>query len=96
MVAGAYEHTINMQAQKQALIAFVQMGRVPQISVGISTAKAASYKSPKDLKGLKIGVSAPGLQHQHPLQLLHLPRRVEAERRRRSSASEPAPAGSPR
>jgi len=36
------------------------MGRVPQISVGISTAKAASYKSPKDLKGLKIGVSAPG------------------------------------
>ena len=32
-VAGAYEHTINMQAQKQALIAFVQMGRVPQISV---------------------------------------------------------------
>ena len=59
-VAGAYEHTINMQAQKQALIAFVQMGRVPQISVGISTAKAAGYKSPKDLKGLKIGVSAPG------------------------------------
>jgi NitT/TauT family transport system substrate-binding protein len=60
VVAGAYEHTINMQAQKQALIAFVQMGRLPQISVGIATAKAASYKSPKDLKGLKIGVSAPG------------------------------------
>jgi NitT/TauT family transport system substrate-binding protein len=60
VVSGAYEHTINMQAQKQSLIAFVQMGRVPQISVGISTAKAAGYKSPKDLKGLKIGVSAPG------------------------------------
>ncbi len=60
VVAGAFEHTINMQAQKQALIAFVEMGRLPQISVGVSAAKAASYKSPKDLKGLKIGVSAPG------------------------------------
>ncbi len=60
VVSGAYEHTINMQAQKQYMTAFVQMGRLPQIAVGIATAKAASYKSPKDLKGLKIGVSAPG------------------------------------
>jgi len=60
VVSGAYEHTINMQAQKQSLIAFVEMGRLPQISVGIATARAAGYKSPKDLKGLKIGVSAPG------------------------------------
>jgi NitT/TauT family transport system substrate-binding protein len=60
VVAGAYEHTINMQAQKQALIAFVQMGRLPQISVGIASAKAATYRSPRDLRGLKIGVSAPG------------------------------------
>jgi NitT/TauT family transport system substrate-binding protein len=60
VVAGAYEHTINMQAQKQMLVAFVQMGRLPQISVGIAKAKAASYKSPKDLRGLKVGVSAPG------------------------------------
>lgn len=60
VVSGAYEHTINMQSKKQSLIAFVQMGRLPQVSVGISKAKAASYKSPRDLKGLKIGVSAPG------------------------------------
>ena len=60
VVAGAFEHTINMQAQKQALTAFVEMGRLPQISVGVSTAKAANYKSPKDLRGLKVGVSAPG------------------------------------
>jgi NitT/TauT family transport system substrate-binding protein len=60
VVSGAYEHTINMQAQKQSLIAFVEMGRLPQISVGIATAKAASYKSPRDLKGLRVGVSAPG------------------------------------
>ena len=60
VVSGAYEHTINMQAQKQSLIAFVEMGRLPQLSVGIASAKAAGYKSPKDLKGLRIGVSAPG------------------------------------
>jgi NitT/TauT family transport system substrate-binding protein len=60
VVSGAYEHTINMQAQKQSLIAFVEMGRLPQLSVGIASAKVASYKSPKDLKGLRIGVSAPG------------------------------------
>jgi NitT/TauT family transport system substrate-binding protein len=60
VVSGAYEHTINMQAQKQSLIAFVEMGRLPQLSVGIATARAASYKSPKDLKGLRVGVSAPG------------------------------------
>ena len=60
VVSGAYEHTINMQSKKQSMIAFVQMGRLPQISVGISKAKAANYKSLKDLKGMKIGVSAPG------------------------------------
>ena len=60
LVAGAYEHTINMQAQKQPMIAFVQLGRLPQMAVGIASSRAAAYKSPKDLKGLKIGVSAPG------------------------------------
>lgn len=60
VVSGAYEHTINMQANKQSMIAFVQMGRLPQMAVGLSASRAASYKSPKDLKGLKIGVSAPG------------------------------------
>lgn len=60
VVSGAFEHTINMQSKKQSMIAFVQMGRAPQISVGISKAKAANYKGPADLKGLKIGVSAPG------------------------------------
>jgi NitT/TauT family transport system substrate-binding protein len=60
VVSGAYEHTINMQANKQSLMAFVQLGRLPQIVIGLATAKAANYKSPKDLKGLKVGVSAPG------------------------------------
>src|SRR4026209_2463511 len=60
VVSGAYEHTINMQSRKQNFQAFVLAGAAPQISVAISTKVAATYKSPKDLKGLKVGVSAPG------------------------------------
>jgi NitT/TauT family transport system substrate-binding protein len=60
VVSGAYEHTINMQANNQRFTAFVLSGAAPQISVGIAASRAASYKSPRDLKGLKVGVSAPG------------------------------------
>jgi len=60
VVSGAYEHTLNMQPKGQYLQCFVQQGRAPQIAIGISRSKAQSYKTPKDLKGLKIGVSSPG------------------------------------
>ncbi|MGQ0547876.1 MAG: ABC transporter substrate-binding protein, partial [Betaproteobacteria bacterium] len=60
VVSGAYEHTISLQGKKQYFQAFVLQGRLPQIVLGISSAKAASFKSLKDLKGMKIGVSAPG------------------------------------
>jgi NitT/TauT family transport system substrate-binding protein len=60
VVAGAYEHTINMQSRRQNFQAFVLTGAAPQITVAISSKLADKYKSPKDLKGLKVGVSAPG------------------------------------
>jgi NitT/TauT family transport system substrate-binding protein len=60
VVSGAYEHTISLQGKKQFFQAFVLQGRLPQIALGISSAKAANFKSLKDLKGMKIGVSAPG------------------------------------
>jgi NitT/TauT family transport system substrate-binding protein len=60
VVSGAYEHTISLQSKKQYFQAFVAQGRLPQIALGVATAKAGSIKSYKDLKGLKIGVSAPG------------------------------------
>jgi NitT/TauT family transport system substrate-binding protein len=60
VVSGSYEHTINMQSKKIHFQAFVLAGASPQISIGIAAAKAASYKGPKDLKGLRVGVSAPG------------------------------------
>ncbi|HKB53123.1 MAG TPA: ABC transporter substrate-binding protein, partial [Ramlibacter sp.] len=60
VVSGAYEHTINMQARNQFIKEFVLMGRAPQISVGVSTKTMPHYKSIADLKGKKVGVSAPG------------------------------------
>ncbi len=58
--SGAYEHTINLQAKNQFFQAFVLEGRAPQIAVGVSTKNVPAYKSIADLKGKKIGVSAPG------------------------------------
>jgi sulfonate transport system substrate-binding protein len=60
VVSGAYEHTISLQGKKLYYQAFVLQGRLPQIVLGIATAKAAHFKSFKDLKGMKIGVTAPG------------------------------------
>ncbi|HEY5900877.1 MAG TPA: ABC transporter substrate-binding protein [Burkholderiales bacterium] len=60
VVAGAYEHTINMQSRKQNFQAFVLTGAAPQITIALATKLAEKYKSPKDLKGLKVGISAPG------------------------------------
>jgi NitT/TauT family transport system substrate-binding protein len=60
VVSGAYEHTISMQGKKQYMTAFVLQGRLPQIALGVAKEKAANFKSLKDLKGMKIGVSAPG------------------------------------
>ncbi len=60
VVSGAYEHTLNMQPKGQFLQCFVQQGRAPQIAIGIAKSRAKDYRSPKDLKGLKVGVSAPG------------------------------------
>jgi len=60
VVSGAWENTIDQQPKGLQLQGFVLQGRYPMITVGIAKAKAANYKSPKDLKGMKIGVSAPG------------------------------------
>jgi NitT/TauT family transport system substrate-binding protein len=60
VVSGAYEHTINMQAKNQFIQSFVLQGRAPQIAVGVSTKAMPNYRTLADLKGKKIGVSAPG------------------------------------
>jgi sulfonate transport system substrate-binding protein len=60
MVSGAYEHTINMAAKKQPIKAVVLQARFSSIVLLLPKAKAASYKGARDLKGLKVGVTAPG------------------------------------
>lgn len=60
VVSGAYEHTINMQSKNQFIQSFVLLGRAPQIAVGVSTKAMPNYKTLADLRGKKIGVSAPG------------------------------------
>src|SRR5436190_6435965 len=60
VVTGAYEHTIRMQAKGQDVRALIELGRFPGIVLGLRKDRAATYKSPADLKGMKIGVSAPG------------------------------------
>jgi NitT/TauT family transport system substrate-binding protein len=49
-----------MQAKNQSIVALVQMGRFPGFALALRKEKAGSYTGPKDLKGMKIGVTAPG------------------------------------
>ncbi|MBX3606648.1 MAG: ABC transporter substrate-binding protein [Piscinibacter sp.] len=60
VVSGAFEHTLNMQSKGQPLRAFVLQGRAPQIVLGVNPKTLPGFKSVADLKGKKIGVTAPG------------------------------------
>ena len=60
VVSGAFEHTVNMQFKGQRMRAFVLQGRAPQIVLGINPKTMPNFKSLADLKGRKVGVTAPG------------------------------------
>ena len=60
VVSGAFEHTINMQVKGQRLRAFVLQGRAPQIVLGVNPKTMPNFKSVLELKGKKLGVTAPG------------------------------------
>jgi NitT/TauT family transport system substrate-binding protein len=60
VVTGAYEHTIRMQAKGQDIRAVIELGRFPGMVLAVKKEKAAQVKSFKDLKGFKVGVTAPG------------------------------------
>jgi NitT/TauT family transport system substrate-binding protein len=49
-----------MQAKGQDIKAIIELGRFPGIVLAVKKDKAAQVKSFADLKGLKIGVTAPG------------------------------------
>lgn len=60
VVSGAFEHTLNMQAKGQKLRAFALLSRAPQVVLGVNPKTMPNYKTVADLKGKKIGVTAPG------------------------------------
>ena len=60
VVSGAFEHTVNMQFKGQAMRAFALQGGAPQIVLGVNPKTMAGFKTVADLKGKKIGVTAPG------------------------------------
>jgi NitT/TauT family transport system substrate-binding protein len=65
VVSGAYEHTITMQAKGINIASVVLQGRYNGIVLGVRKDKAAAVKGVKDLKGLKVGVTAPGSSTNH-------------------------------
>jgi len=60
VVSGAFEHTVNMQFKGQAMRAFALQGLAPQIVLGVNPKTMPNFKTVADLKGKKIGVTAPG------------------------------------
>jgi sulfonate transport system substrate-binding protein len=60
VVTGAYEHTLRMQAKGQDIVAVIELGRYPGISLAVKKDRADKFKSLADLRGAKIGVTAPG------------------------------------
>ncbi len=57
---GTFDHTIQLQAKGHPVVAVLQFGRFPGFVLAMMAGKADRYKSPADLKGMKIGVTAPG------------------------------------
>ncbi len=60
VVTGSFDHTIQMQGKNQPIVATVQLGQFPGYVLAVLAAKGERYKDPKDLKGMKIGITAPG------------------------------------
>jgi NitT/TauT family transport system substrate-binding protein len=59
VVTGSYEHTINMQAKNQDIRALVVLARNSMVLVA-NKARGGGISTVAELKGKKIGVSAPG------------------------------------
>src|SRR6266511_513975 len=57
---GTFDHTIQMQAKGQPIVAVAQFGRYPGFVLATIASKSIVYRGPQNLKGLKIGVTSPG------------------------------------
>jgi NitT/TauT family transport system substrate-binding protein len=69
-IAGAFEHTMYLQAKGETITSVVLQNNSFGVVIGLTKELAAKYKSPKDLAGLKMGVTAPGSSSALALSLL--------------------------
>ena len=60
IISGAYENTFKLQAIGQSYQSFILQGRVCAISMGLSLRALPHYRTPADLKGMKIGIATLG------------------------------------
>jgi NitT/TauT family transport system substrate-binding protein len=60
VVSGYFDHTIALAAKGQELQAFVIYDRYPGLVLVVAPGQTGKIKSVSDLKGKKVGVSAPG------------------------------------
>ena len=71
VVCGYYEHTIQLAAKNAKLTAFVLQAQNSGLVLGVRKELAGQIKTAADLKGRKIGVSAPGsATHLFAMQLM--------------------------
>lgn len=60
VVSGYLDHTIQMQAKNRHITAFVNMLRYPSLVLAVSPKASRPIGGIADLKGAKVGVTAPG------------------------------------
>jgi NitT/TauT family transport system substrate-binding protein len=60
VVEGSFEHTLRMQTKGQHLMCIAVFGRYPANVLVVRKSQADKIKTVADLKGKKIGISAPG------------------------------------
>ncbi len=70
VTAGAFDHTIQMQAKGQRIVGVLLFGRHPTFALALRRDKASTYRSPRDLKGMRVGVTALGSQTQFMVEYL--------------------------
>jgi len=68
--AGAYENTLFLQAKGAEIKAVALLTDRFGLVFALDKKHAATYKSPKDIKGLKIGVTAPGSAVSNALEII--------------------------
>ncbi len=60
IAVGFYDHTIQMQSQNKAVVAFVQLARNSGLVLAGGNGSAFDPGKPETIKGAKIGITSPG------------------------------------